>query len=62
MGGDECIGKLRQLDPNVTAVLSSGYANAPVIAQYRDYGFDYALPKPFQARELNLLLTKIMKK
>lgn len=56
MGGKECIKKLHEIDPNVKAIVSSGYSNDPVIANYREYGFSGVLPKPYQIQELSSVL------
>jgi len=52
MGGTETIAKLRELDPTVKAIVVSGYSNDPVMANYKDYGFAAAFPKPFKIRDL----------
>ncbi len=39
MGGKESVRKLLEIDPNVKAIVSSGYSNDPVIGNFRDYGF-----------------------
>ena len=52
MGGVEAIRKLRELDPNVKALVSSGYSSEPVISRYRDYGFQGAVKKPYEIEEL----------
>jgi len=52
MGGKEAIGQLRKLDPTVKAVVISGYSNDPVMANWQEYGFDAAFPKPFKINEL----------
>ncbi|HVU25035.1 MAG TPA: ATP-binding protein [Opitutus sp.] len=48
MGGREAVAALRQLDPGVRAVASSGYSNDPVMANFRDYGFVARIPKPYE--------------
>jgi len=47
MGGIETIKKMRQIDPDVRAIVSSGYANDPVMANFHEYGFVGFLDKPF---------------
>jgi PAS domain S-box-containing protein len=52
MGGARAITKLIELDPSAKAIVSSGYADSPVISQYREYGFSGVLPKPYKLEEL----------
>jgi PAS domain S-box-containing protein len=47
MGGGEAIDALLDFDPQVKAVVSSGYASNDILSNYRDYGFVDYLPKPF---------------
>ncbi len=42
LGGKEVMKRLLQIDPDVKAVVSSGYANDPVMSSYKDYGFFHA--------------------
>lgn len=53
MGGKEAIKKLREIDPGIKAIVSSGYANDPVVSNYRDYGFGAAVNKPFNVNQLS---------
>ena len=52
MGGKEMISKLFEIDPNARAIVSSGYSNDPVMANFRDYGFSGMVPKPYGIREM----------
>ncbi|MBD3392579.1 MAG: PAS domain S-box protein [Chitinivibrionales bacterium] len=52
MGGEEVMEKLRAIDPKVKALVSSGYADSPVMSRYREYGFGGAVVKPYRTREL----------
>ncbi len=60
MGGKEAIKKLIDLDPTVKAVVSSGYANDPVMANYREYGFVGVVPKPYEPEELSKALHDVI--
>ncbi len=60
MGGKEAIAKLHEIDPRAKAIVSSGYANDPVMANYLDYGFLAVVNKPFQIMELNDMVTKAL--
>lgn len=52
MGGLATIERLRSLDPQVTAIICSGYSDQAALSQFFNYGFRGALPKPFTRREL----------
>jgi len=52
MGGLETIKKLKQLDPNARAIVSSGYSNDPVMADHEKYGFIGVLDKPYLKSKL----------
>ena len=52
MGGVATIEKLRHLDPQVTAIICSGYSDEEALSRFLAYGFRGALPKPFTRREL----------
>ena len=52
MGGIEMMKELRQRDPEIPAIVSSGYADSPAMAAPGEYGFDAVLPKPYPPREL----------
>ena len=60
MGGRETIEKLRQMDPQVRAIVSSGYSHDPVLAQYRAHGFLGMVPKPYDLHELLKVVYTVM--
>ncbi len=47
MGGLETFAKLKELNPAVTVIVSSGYSTDPIMANYAEYGFAGVIPKPF---------------
>ncbi|RMF55443.1 MAG: PAS domain S-box protein, partial [Calditrichaeota bacterium] len=62
MGGKEAVKKLKNLDPNLKAIVSSGYFNDPVIANYKEFGFVECIPKPYNMESLSTILRKVLEK
>ena len=60
MGGKETIERLLKIDPNVKAIVTSGYSTDPVMANYKMYGFSDVLVKPYGIEELEKLLFEIL--
>jgi CheY-like chemotaxis protein len=60
MGGAQAIKELIKLDPDVKAIVCSGYFNDPVLANFEEYGFGGALAKPYQKADLESVLKTIL--
>ncbi len=60
MGGKETIKKLLEIDPGVKAIVSSGYSNDPVMAEYKKYGFRGVIAKPYNVEDLSGKLYKVI--
>ncbi len=60
MGGKETIEQIRKLDSKVPAIVSSGYSNDPVLADFTRYGFQAAAAKPFEVGELVETITRLL--
>jgi two-component system cell cycle sensor histidine kinase/response regulator CckA len=60
MGGKEVIQKLREIDPQVKAIVSSGYANEAVMSDYEQYGFRGVVAKPYEIKELSEIVSKVI--
>jgi two-component system cell cycle sensor histidine kinase/response regulator CckA len=60
MGGKDAIATLRAIDPQVKAIVSSGYSDDPVMANFRQYGFSGVVAKPYTVQELSDVLQRIM--
>ena len=58
-GGKETIKELLRLNPDVKAMVFSGYADDPVMANYKDYGFCAVLTKPFLKVSLEGVLQEV---
>ena len=61
MGGVEAIQRLREIDPNVTAIVSSGYSSGPVMANYKEHGFKGVVAKPYKVEDLAKALSTLLK-
>lgn len=60
MGGKETIKRLRSIDPNVKAIVCSGYSQDPVLANHQAHGFQAMLAKPFELEELANQLLELL--
>jgi len=60
MGGVRTIEKLRALDPEVFAIVSSGYSDDPVMAKPASYGFAAVLPKPYEPADMLRLVRSVL--
>ena len=60
LGGLDTIKALKAIDPQVKAIISSGFSNDPVMIRFREYGFKGTLPKPYKVRDIEDELHKLM--
>jgi len=60
MGGVETMQKLREMDPNVLAIVSSGYSDAAAMSNPTAFGFKAVLPKPYAPSELRDLTARVL--
>jgi CheY-like chemotaxis protein len=60
MGGKEAIQRLRELDPDVCAIVSSGYSHGPEMANHKQHGFRGMVGKPYKIEELAKEITAVL--
>jgi hypothetical protein len=48
------------MDPDIRAVVSSGYSDAAVLGDYRSYGFSASLNKPYRLGDLRDCLLSLL--
>ncbi len=60
MGGQETIRRLLEIDPDIKAIVSSGYSNSPIMANFKDYGFKGIIKKPFNIIGLSECIQNIV--
>jgi PAS domain S-box-containing protein len=59
-GGKETVRQLLSIDPRIKVIVTSGYADDPIMANFSDYGFHGIIVKPFKITELSNTLHKIL--
>jgi PAS domain S-box-containing protein len=60
MGGKAAIEKLLRIDPQVKAIVSSGYSDDPIMANFLEYGFSGVIAKPYRVAELSKVLHRVL--
>lgn len=60
LGGKDTIRILVDKDPKVKAIVSSGYSNDPVMANYKQYGFLDIVVKPYNIERLGEVLETVI--
>jgi PAS domain S-box-containing protein len=60
IGGKEAIERLISIDPDVRAIVSSGYSDDRVMSEYEKYGFKGVLSKPYNIEGLSKVLHKVI--
>ncbi len=52
IGGQELITKLKEINPQVKAIVSSGYVNESAMPALKEFGFSAMVPKPFSIEKM----------
>jgi len=60
VGGKEAVQMLLKIDPQVKAIVCSGYSTDPVMANHRAYGFSGVLSKPYRPHDLSKVLQELL--
>jgi PAS domain S-box-containing protein len=60
MGGKEAISLLREIDPGVRAIVSSGYSSDLAMADFRKHGFRGMVAKPYDIAELSSVIRTVV--
>ncbi len=56
LGGRQAAEQILAISPQASLIVSSGYSNDPIMANYRDYGFLGAIAKPYNINEFEQVL------
>ena len=60
VGGKIAAKNILEIDPKAKIIVSSGYSDEPVMANYSDYGFKGALPKPYKMKQLEKIMSNVL--
>jgi CheY-like chemotaxis protein/two-component sensor histidine kinase len=60
MGGKDAIKEILKIDPDAKAIVSSGYSNDPVMANYQQHGFKASIGKPFEMAQLKEIINSVL--
>ncbi|CAK8717655.1 histidine kinase [Candidatus Electronema halotolerans] len=60
MGGQEAARQILALDAEAKLIVASGYSDDPVLSEYKKYGFQAAVAKPFSLAELRQALAAVL--
>jgi len=60
LAGDELLPMLREIEPSLKAIVSSGYSDDPVVTDYAEKGFDGCLIKPYRVTQLREIINQAL--
>jgi len=60
MGGEKTVQEILRINSDAKVIVSSGYSNDPIIANFKDYGFCSAIVKPFRVQELSKVINQFI--
>ncbi|MEA3428651.1 MAG: ATP-binding protein, partial [Thermodesulfobacteriota bacterium] len=62
VGGKDAIRDILEIDPEARCIVSSGYADDCVMANYAEYGFKGIATKPYTVSDLREVLSQVLEK
>lgn len=60
MGGKEAVQEILKLSPAAKVIVSSGYAEDPVLANFAEYGFKGVIPKPYMPSAMRRIVKDVL--
>ena len=62
LGGKETLDFLKEINPQVKVIVSSGYSDSPIMADYEKYGVQGVISKPYRLPELSKVIHEVITK
>jgi two-component system cell cycle sensor histidine kinase/response regulator CckA len=60
MGGEETVGMLKAIDPDVKAIVSSGYTTGGAMSTPELFGFSGVIAKPYSVQQLSVAVHEVL--
>lgn len=60
LSGQDAVRRMREIDPEMKAIVSSGYDSDPVMSRFRDHGFCAAISKPYDISTLGRVVIGVL--
>jgi PAS domain S-box-containing protein len=60
MGGKEAVQEILKINPEAKVIVSSGYSNDPIMANFGDHGYCSAIVKPYRVQELVEVISQVV--
>lgn len=60
LGGKDTLARLREMDPGVKAIVSSGYSKDPIMSEYQSFGFCGVIAKPYRVAEFSRVVKAVV--
>ena len=60
LSGHEAVARLRDIDPQIKAIISSGYDSDPIMTRFHEHGFAGAISKPYEISKLNRVVREVL--
>ena len=61
MDGSQVLMEIKKIDPEIKAIVSTGYNTNDIMDDPRTFGFDAAIPKPYSLDKLKKVLDGLLK-
>jgi CheY-like chemotaxis protein len=62
MGGTDAATRLKEMDAGAKLIVSSGYSDSPVLSDFRKYGFDDMMAKPWTPAQIAEVFSRVLAK
>ncbi len=61
LAGLKAFQRIKDIDPDAKGILCTGFSDNPVTISFKEFGFDRCLQKPFSGRDLQSVVSELLK-